>query len=200
MKVALYARVSTDDKGQDPETQLIQLREYAKNKGYEVYHEYVDVGVSGSDPNRPQFNFMNVDAKRGRFKTILVTRNDRVMRDVIEFMAVLRRWKQWEIKYVPILEDLDSGDQDMDDFMRTIYAGIAELEVKRIRKKVIEGMDRARKQGKRIGRAPRYTPEGLARATEMLRNGNRYWSEIERETRVSPRQQKRILERLKQGD
>ncbi len=47
-RVALYARVSTKNNGQDPETQLMALREYAKARGFEVFHEYIDVGISGA--------------------------------------------------------------------------------------------------------------------------------------------------------
>jgi hypothetical protein len=47
MKTALYARVSTSDKGQDPEMQLRELREYCERRGWTITAEYVDVGVSG---------------------------------------------------------------------------------------------------------------------------------------------------------
>jgi DNA invertase Pin-like site-specific DNA recombinase len=42
MRVAIYARVSTDDKGQDPENQLHELRTWAINSGYPISGEYVD--------------------------------------------------------------------------------------------------------------------------------------------------------------
>jgi DNA invertase Pin-like site-specific DNA recombinase len=42
MRVAIYARVSTDDKGQDPENQLRELRAWCANAGHTVVHEYVD--------------------------------------------------------------------------------------------------------------------------------------------------------------
>ena len=48
MRVALYARVSTSDKGQDPQMQLRELREYCQRRGWEIAGEYVDVGVSGA--------------------------------------------------------------------------------------------------------------------------------------------------------
>ena len=57
MRVALYARVSTLN-GQNPETQLIELREYASRRGWEVIGEYVDAGVSGSKDSRPSLNRM----------------------------------------------------------------------------------------------------------------------------------------------
>ena len=51
MRVALYARVSTKDKGQDTENQLSQLRVFAATQGWVIAHEYVDK-ASGkrSDP------------------------------------------------------------------------------------------------------------------------------------------------------
>ncbi len=52
-RVALYARVSTLN-GQDPEMQLSELREYAARRGWTVFGEYVDQGVSGSKESRPQ--------------------------------------------------------------------------------------------------------------------------------------------------
>jgi len=42
MRVAIYARVSTDDKGQDPENQLLQLRQWCERMGYPVVREYVE--------------------------------------------------------------------------------------------------------------------------------------------------------------
>ena len=52
-KLALYARVSTQKNGQNPETQLLALREYVKARGFQVFKEYVDVGISGSKERRP---------------------------------------------------------------------------------------------------------------------------------------------------
>ena len=48
MRVAIYARVSTTN-GQSPEMQLSELREYASRRGWEVFAEYVDNGVSGAE-------------------------------------------------------------------------------------------------------------------------------------------------------
>lgn len=54
-KVALYARVSKTDKSQNPETQLVRLREYSENQGFEVFSEYID-RASGADPFGPNLN------------------------------------------------------------------------------------------------------------------------------------------------
>lgn len=88
MKVAIYARVSIDETNKDdrryqePENQLIPLREWAKTRGWEVFKEYVDRG-SGADPNRPEFKRLLNDAMMMRFNCILVWRLDRFSRETM---------------------------------------------------------------------------------------------------------------------
>ncbi len=65
-RVALYARVSTLN-GQDPEMQLAELREYAGRRGWTVFGEYIDEGVSGSKESRPELNRLTTDAHRRAF-------------------------------------------------------------------------------------------------------------------------------------
>ena len=61
MKVALYARVSTKDKGQANENQLRELRAFAERLGYSVYKEYCDQ-ESGGNAERPEFQQLFLDA------------------------------------------------------------------------------------------------------------------------------------------
>ena len=56
MKVGIYARVSTSDKGQDVNLQLNPLREFARARGFEIYDEFIDEGHSGSKESRPAFD------------------------------------------------------------------------------------------------------------------------------------------------
>src|SRR5262245_38511358 len=79
-RVALYARVSTKNNGQDPETQLIALREYAGARTLTIIDEYVDVGISGAKDRRPQLDRLMADARRRRFDVVLVARFDRFAR------------------------------------------------------------------------------------------------------------------------
>ncbi|MFA5313064.1 MAG: recombinase family protein, partial [Methanomassiliicoccales archaeon] len=88
MRVALYARVSTTDQGQNPETQLYRLRELAKVRGWDIYKEYVDF-ASGKNPDRPQFKVLMEDVKQHRFDLIFVTRIDRMMRSTQNLFNVL---------------------------------------------------------------------------------------------------------------
>jgi DNA invertase Pin-like site-specific DNA recombinase len=68
MRVAIYARVSTDDKGQDPENQLGELRTWCVNSGYTITDEYVEheSGRRGAD-KRKQFATLFDDAAKRRW-------------------------------------------------------------------------------------------------------------------------------------
>jgi DNA invertase Pin-like site-specific DNA recombinase len=63
-RVGLYARVSTKNNGQDPETQLIALREYATHRGFQFAGEYVDVGISEAKDRRPELDRLMADARK----------------------------------------------------------------------------------------------------------------------------------------
>ena len=77
-KIALYARVSTKD--QEPETQLVALREYARARELEILGEFVDVGISGAKDRRPQLERLMKGAHRREFDAVLVARFDRFAR------------------------------------------------------------------------------------------------------------------------
>jgi DNA invertase Pin-like site-specific DNA recombinase len=72
-RVALYARVSTKDKGQDTENQLRQLREFARTQGWDIVHEYVD-RATGKRSDRDQFQKMFVAASKRGCVALLVAR------------------------------------------------------------------------------------------------------------------------------
>ena len=79
MKVAIYARISTTNKGQDADNQVMILREFCKKMDYHVYKEYVDQ-VSGGTSDRPQFKAMFLDASKHRFSLVLFWSLDRFSR------------------------------------------------------------------------------------------------------------------------
>src|SRR5215471_12641315 len=80
MKVAIYARVSTKDKGQDPLNQVAQLKEYCERQQWEVAGEYVDL-CSGKTPNREQFKLMFEHAYQRKFDCVLFWSLDRFSRE-----------------------------------------------------------------------------------------------------------------------
>src|SRR5260370_13148889 len=82
MRIAIYARVSTDDKGQDPENQLRQLRQWCASAGHELVHEYVDheSGRKGTK-DRKQFAALFEDAHKRKFDCVLFWALDRFTRE-----------------------------------------------------------------------------------------------------------------------
>jgi len=150
-RVALYARVSTKNNGQDPETQLVALREYVTARGLEIVGEYVDVGISGAKDRRPELEKLMVDAKRQRFDAVLVARFDRFARSVRHLVMALDEFNSLGIHFISLSEAIDTSTP-MGKMVFTVIAAVAELERELIRERVLMGLERARKQGKKLGR------------------------------------------------
>ena len=77
--VASYARVSTLDKGQDPQAQWVQLRGYAQAQNFEVITEVIDY-ASVTSQERTQYKLMMATAKKRKIDVVLVWRYDRFAR------------------------------------------------------------------------------------------------------------------------
>ncbi len=153
MSIALYARVSTKNNGQDPETQLLALREYAKARKLEVFNEYVDVGISGSKDSRPALNQLMADARKRRFDAVLVARFDRFARSTRHLVLALEEFNALGVDFISLSESVDTSTP-MGKMVYVVIAAVAELERSLIRERVVMGLQRAKAQGKAIGRPP----------------------------------------------
>lgn len=151
MRVALYARVSTNDKDQNTETQLLPLREYCKAKGWEVYREYVDEAKANDLPHRTAWKSLMEDAAKHRFQSVVVFKLDRAFRSVRHMMGVLDDWEVASVGFVSIREQYDFNTP-MGRLMRVFMAALAEFELETISERVKAGMSRARNDNKQIGR------------------------------------------------
>jgi DNA invertase Pin-like site-specific DNA recombinase len=100
-----YARVSTGD--QHPETQLLDLREFAKQRGLEIIHEYVDT-ISGAKSKRPGLDQLLADARRNGFDIVLVAAFDHVARNVRRFLEVLDELSHLGIEFISLRENIDT--------------------------------------------------------------------------------------------
>jgi DNA invertase Pin-like site-specific DNA recombinase len=149
-RAALYCRVSTGEQNLD--TQLLDLREFAKQRGFEIVGEYTDV-ISGTKSKRPGLDRLMTDARRRRFDVVLVAAFDRVARSVKHFLEVLDELNRLGIEFVSLRENIDTGGA-LGRALLTIIAAIAELERSLIVERVKAGMRRAKLEGRRIGRQP----------------------------------------------
>ena len=158
MKVAIYARVSTDDKGQDPLNQLLELREFASRQGWTVVWEYTDEATA-KNGERTGFRQMWADVAKHRFDLLLFWSLDRLTREgTYKTLTYLRRLSDSGVKFKSYTEQYIDSLGVFGDAIIGILAAVAQQERIRISERTKAGMDRVRKQGKRIGRPESKTP------------------------------------------
>jgi DNA invertase Pin-like site-specific DNA recombinase len=153
-RVAIYARVSTKDKGQDVKNQTLQLHEFCQRQGWTVVKEYTD-RASGKRGDRVAFNEMFDAASRREFDTVLFWSLDRFSREgVRETLNYLERLTSYGIGYRSFTEQYLDSCGMFKDAVIGILAVIAKQERVRLSERVHAGLVRARKSG-RVGGRPR---------------------------------------------
>ena len=149
MRVAVYARVSTNEQSTGP--QLLDLRAYAEARGWKLYQEYIDEGISGTKDSRPALNQLMNDARKRRFDSVLVWRFDRFARSAKHLVLALEEFKNLGIDFVSYQENVDTSSP-LGAAIFTIISAVAQLERDIIAERVKAGLRRARSRGKRLGR------------------------------------------------
>ena len=198
-RVALYARVSTarcekcgkvrtehdnlhhEFKGQDPEVQLRELREYIKCRGWQLSEVYADAGVSGTKASRPALNRLMVDAGRRRFDVVIVWRFDRFARSVSHLLRALEQFQALGIDFISLSENVDTSTPT-GKMVFTVLGAVAELERSLIVERVKAGLRNARAKGTKLGRPRVHVDEARI---EALRASGASWREISSELGVS---------------
>ena len=153
MKTVIYARVSKNDKSQDPENQLKPLRKWGESLGYEIVEEFVDY-VSGGNSNRPAFKKMMEESKRQNFKMILCWSLDRFSREGISnTLSYLEALKRSGVALKSQQESwLDTSDEGMGQLLIAIISWVAKQERLRISERTKAGLKIAKENGKLLGR------------------------------------------------
>jgi DNA invertase Pin-like site-specific DNA recombinase len=171
IRAALYARVSTVNKGQDVGLQLDELRQVAAQRGWLVAEErvYVDDGVSGAKETRPALDRMMADAQAGRFEIVAVWKLDRLGRSVQHVLGLLDQLGTQGIQFVSVRDPGLDTTTPAGRLFTAIIAAFASFERDIIRERVIAGVRRAQAAGKHCGR-PRVDLE-LRPAVAMLKEG-----------------------------
>lgn len=164
MKIAIYARVSkderyNDDRYQEPENQLVPLRKWAENMGWEVYKEYVDKG-SGADSNRKGFQLMLMEAMMLRFKVILVWKLDRFSRENLSIViGRIQTLKARGVGVKSLTETwLDtSEDNPVSELILAIMSWAASEERRKISERTKAAIARKKAIGQWTGGRPKIT-------------------------------------------
>ncbi len=173
-RVAIYARVSTA--GQNTDNQVEELRRYALARGWEITGEYVDQGVSGAKASRPALNRLMADAAARRFDAVAVWKLDRFGRSIQHLVSAVADLTSAGVRFVAVTQGIDTDQSNPTGrLLFNILASIAEFERELIKERISIGVQRARKNGTKSGRAwgrPRAAdPETNYRVCKLRESG-----------------------------
>lgn len=152
-RAALYARVSTRNGHQDPEVQLMALRQVAERAGWTVIEEYVDNGISGAKgrDKRPAFDRLCRDATRRKFDVIMAWSVDRLGRSLQDLISFLGDVHSQGVDLYLDRQGVDTttpGGKALFQMMGVF----AEFERAIIRERIYARLEKARAKGSRLGR------------------------------------------------
>ena len=146
-RVALYARVSTEDQAKEGfslDAQRERLHAYCRAQGWTASAEYVDDGHTGRNVNRPAYQRMLAD--RDAWDKMLVIKMDRIHRNSRNFMDMMDDLRDWGKDFVSATESLDTSTA-MGRFVMDIIQRIAQLESEQIGERVYMGMAQKHRAG-----------------------------------------------------
>ena len=182
MKVGLYSRVSTAEKGQNPEIQLKDLRQYALARGWTVYSEYIDF-CSGSKDRRPELDRLLEDSRKRKVDGILVWRLDRLGRSLKHLIITLDELRQLGISFMSFSENIDFSTST-GQLLFHLLGSFAQFERSLIVERVKLGIENAKAKGKCVGRRSQITTE-LLRTVSNTRSRGLSLRQIAKELGVS---------------
>ena len=147
MRVALYARVSTDK--QELDNQLVQLRTYAVKCNYQIFREYTDI-VSGKENSRPAYDEMFMDAHKKLFDLVLFWDLSRFSRAGTLFtLQKLKELENLSIDWESYQEPYFKSVGQFKDVVLSIIATVAKIEREKISERTKAGLAKAQNVGKR---------------------------------------------------
>ena len=182
-KVAIYTRVSTLD--QTIDNQLIELRDHCSRMGWEVVKEYADEGLSGtlSRDKRPALNSLIKDAYRKRFDLVVCWDISRIGRSMKNLILFLSDMKDRGIGICSVRQGFDTSTS-IGEIMFQFVGILSTWEREMIRERTLAGLERARRDGKTLGRR-KVTNDRITAQIIQLRSANRSIRDIASEVGVS---------------
>lgn len=161
---SIYARCSTTE--QFPENQIRVLRELAERNGDTIVNEYIDAGVSGSKRDRDALNQMLSAARSRKLTKLYVVSIDRLSRSVKDLIETVETLNGLGVTIVFQRENIDTTSA-MGQFFLTVLGSLAQFEREIMRERIKQGIDRAKSQGRKMGR-PTKMNDSLRNAVKLL--------------------------------
>lgn len=194
MRVGIYARVSTNDKDQNPETQLLPLREFALAQGWTAADEFVDHASATDLKGRTAWRKLLEAASRRKVDLVLVWRMDRAFRSVLDAAQTLQHLREWNVRLRSYGEPWLDTSSAFGEALFHITCAYAQLERSLISERVLAGMARAKKQGKHVGR-PRVVNGQWGEVRALIERGTISQAEAARRLLVSKATVSRLLQK-----
>lgn len=151
MKVAIYARVSTIDKGQDINMQLHELRAYIAARSWTLQHEYTDNGISGAKADRPALKELMRDATQRKFDAVVVWKLDRFGRTIEQLINNISELQDLNVTFISLKDSLDFSTA-AGKLQFHIISAFAEYERNMMKERIMSGLENAKRKGKKLGR------------------------------------------------
>lgn len=166
-RVCIYARVSTCQ--QTTENQIQALKEVAERAGYQIVKIYSDDGISGSKgrEDRPALNQLMKDAVNRQFEMVMCWSIDRLGRSITNLIEIMNELNELKIDMFFSQQSIDTQTSS-GRMIFGIFSSLASFEREMIRDRVKAGLDRARKNGVKLGR-PTVVNDGIKSAVLVLR-------------------------------
>ena len=193
-RIAIYARVSTSDKDQNPDTQLLPLREFCMSQGWGIEGEYVDKASATDLRGRAAWKRVLDKAAKRRVDLILVWRMDRAFRSVLDAATTLQHLREWRVGIRSYSEPWLDTSSAFGEALFHITCAYAQLERSLISERVRAGMERAKKQGKHVGR-PRASNGKWILVRPLIDSGQISQAEAARQLGVSRATVSRLLQK-----
>ena len=185
IKVAIYSRVSTKD--QQADNQLLALHEFCRKSDYTIFEIYTDQ-VSGAkgEKDRTEFARLMADATKRKFDMVLFWSLDRFSREgAVKTLHYLQRLDDHKVGFRSLQEPYLDSTGIFKDAIISLLATLAKQERLRISERTKAGLEKARKDGKKLGRAS--ISEELAAKIRVAKREGLSEREIGRRYKISPR-------------
>ena len=192
VRTAIYSRISTND--QTVSNQILELKDIANRKGYQIVAEFSDEGISGSKGRDQRSGFDNLikGAIRKDFDLILVWSVDRLGRSLQDLVSFLNEIHSVDCDLYIHQSGIDTTTP-AGKMMFQMCGVFAEFERGMIRERVLAGQKRAKEQGKHIGR-PSNMNEGLSNSIIYMREQGLGIRKIAKELKVGVSTIYKVLE------
>lgn len=149
MKVAIYARNSTNEERQNPQVQIRPLVERCERENwkYSIFQEF----ASGAKESRPELDKMLQRVRNKEFDAVLVVRLDRLGRSLKHLLQLIEEFKNKKVSFISLTEGFDTSTPQGELFF-SIAGAFAQFERKLIQERVNAGLAEAKAKGKKLGR------------------------------------------------